>query len=50
MFVNDCAEAIRRITENGKLGEIYNIGTDFEMANLHVTQMIHKVVSEIMDR
>lgn len=26
MYVDDCAEAIRRVTESGKIGEIYNIG------------------------
>ncbi|KAK0401888.1 hypothetical protein QR680_016031 [Steinernema hermaphroditum] len=47
MFVDDCAEAIRRVTENGTLGEIYNIGTDFEKSNLSLTEMIHDMVGKM---
>jgi dTDP-D-glucose 4,6-dehydratase len=50
MFVDDCAEAIRRITEKGQIGEVYNIGTEFEMPNLHVTQIIHTEVAKLMGR
>jgi len=50
MFVDDCAEAIRRVTESGRMGETYNIGTEFEKANRHLTEMIHAMVNKIMQR
>ena len=50
MYVDDCAEAIRRVTERGRIGHIYNIGTDFEKANLHLTEMLHSKVQKLMAR
>lgn len=50
MYVDDCAEAIRRVTETGKTGEIYNIGTQFEKCNLDLTKMIHSTVQTILQR
>jgi len=50
MFVDDCAEAIRRVTERGRLGQTYNIGTEFEMHNLHLTGMLHEKVEKLMSR
>lgn len=50
MFVDDCAEAIVRVTEQGRNGECYNIGIEFEKANLHLTQMIHDIVTKLMSR
>ncbi len=42
IYVDDCSEAIRRITERGRLGQIYNIGTEFELENIDLTRMIHE--------
>ncbi|CAD5228544.1 unnamed protein product [Bursaphelenchus okinawaensis] len=50
MFVNDCAEAIKRVTEQGSVGECYNIGIEFEKSNLELTQMIHRLVLKKMAR
>lgn len=50
MYVEDCAEAIRRVTEQGRLGQIYNIGTEFEKCNLHLTKMIHEKVEKLLCR
>ncbi|KAI6230298.1 DTDP-D-glucose 4,6-dehydratase [Aphelenchoides fujianensis] len=50
MFVEDCAEAIVRVTERGRVAECYNIGIEFEKANLHLTQMIHEIVGEMLQR
>uniref|UniRef100_A0A1I8BBD6 NAD(P)-bd_dom domain-containing protein n=1 Tax=Meloidogyne hapla TaxID=6305 RepID=A0A1I8BBD6_MELHA len=36
IYVDDCAEAIRLVTENGQNAQIYNIGTDFEMCNINL--------------
>lgn len=50
MFVDDCAEAILRVTEQGIIGECYNIGIEFEKANIHLTHMIHQIVGKLMQR
>lgn len=50
MYVNDCAEAIRRITERGEFGQVYNIGTEFEIPNLHLTEILHAKVEKLMSR
>ncbi|MFH4977626.1 hypothetical protein AB6A40_004335 [Gnathostoma spinigerum] len=50
MFVDDCAEAIRRVTEQGLVGEIYNIGVDFEKTNYDVTLQIHSLVNQALRR
>lgn len=50
MYVEDCSEAITRVALEGTLGEIYNIGTDFEMTNIELTKMIHFTVSKLLNR
>lgn len=50
MYVEDCARAIRKVTEKGRLGQVYNVGTDFETCNLHLTQMIHQQVEKLLLR
>ncbi|CAI5456013.1 unnamed protein product [Caenorhabditis angaria] len=50
MYVEDCSEAISRVALDGKLGEIYNIGTEFEMTNIELTRMIHATVNKLMNR
>lgn len=50
MFADDCVEAIRRVTEHGKIRECYNIGIEFEKSNLELTHMIHNIVSKKMGR
>ncbi|VDK48825.1 unnamed protein product [Anisakis simplex] len=50
MYVDDCAEAVRRITESGRLGETYNIGTDFEKCNYDLTVQIHQTVAKLLNR
>uniref|UniRef100_A0A0N5B1F9 dTDP-D-glucose 4,6-dehydratase n=1 Tax=Syphacia muris TaxID=451379 RepID=A0A0N5B1F9_9BILA len=50
MFVDDCAEAIKRVTETGRIGETYNIGTEFETTNYSVTEKIHNIVQKKMHR
>ncbi|VDN53236.1 unnamed protein product [Dracunculus medinensis] len=50
MFVDDCCEGIKRVMESGRLGEIYNLGTDFEISNYDVTIQIHQLVSKLLNR
>ncbi|VDN03442.1 unnamed protein product [Thelazia callipaeda] len=50
IHVNDCADAIKRVCEMGKIGDIYNIGTDFEITNYDVTLLIHQTVNELLQR
>lgn len=50
MYVEDCSEAIRKVAIEGRLGEVYNIGTDFEITNLELTNKIHAIVNKIMQR
>nr|CAD2171105.1 unnamed protein product [Meloidogyne enterolobii] len=50
IYVDDCAEAIRLVTENGQNAQIYNIGTDFEKCNINLTEMIHNKVQKLMNR
>ena len=46
MYVNDVCKAFESILFKGKIGEIYNIGTNFEYSVLEITKrlimMIHK--------
>lgn len=50
IYVDDCAEALRRVCEHGKLGEIYNVGTDSEWSNYDVTMHIHQMVAKYLKR
>lgn len=50
MYVEDCSEAIRRVAEDGQLGEVYNIGTDFEITNIELTRKIHDIVNKLQKR
>ncbi|KJH42583.1 NAD dependent epimerase/dehydratase family protein [Dictyocaulus viviparus] len=50
MYVEDCSEAIRRVAEDGQLGEVYNIGTDFEITNVDLTRKIHDIVNKLKRR
>uniref|UniRef100_A0A0R3RMM3 dTDP-D-glucose 4,6-dehydratase n=1 Tax=Elaeophora elaphi TaxID=1147741 RepID=A0A0R3RMM3_9BILA len=50
IYVDDCIDAIRRVCEMGKIGEIYNIGTKFEITNYEVTVLIHRTVNELLKR
>ncbi|VDM93629.1 unnamed protein product, partial [Onchocerca ochengi] len=50
IYVDDCTDAIRCVCEMGKIGEIYNIGTEFEISNYDVTVLIHQTVNELLKR
>lgn len=42
IFVEDNCEAIEMASEKGKEGEIYNIGTENELTNIEITELILK--------
>ncbi|KAJ1351651.1 hypothetical protein KIN20_033007 [Parelaphostrongylus tenuis] len=50
MYVEDCSDAIKRVAECGGLGEVYNIGTEFEITNLELTGKIHEIVGKLKKR
>jgi len=46
LHISDCASAIMRVLEKGKLGEIYNIGSGNERQNIKVVQEILKILNK----
>ena len=46
IHVNDNCEAILQVLNNGKIGEIYNIGGDSELKNLDLVKMILKLLDK----
>ena len=50
IYVEDNCDAIIKIMEEGKAGEIYNIGTGHEMSNLEMFQLIYKVSGKKSDQ
>ena len=49
LYVSDCAEAIFEITEKGKIGEIYNVGSNQERRNIDVVKTILKILNKNED-
>ena len=47
LYVEDHCRAILEVLENGKLGEVYNVGGHNEMANLNVVKTICKLLDEM---
>uniref|UniRef100_A0A914W4T7 dTDP-D-glucose 4,6-dehydratase n=1 Tax=Plectus sambesii TaxID=2011161 RepID=A0A914W4T7_9BILA len=50
LFVDDASEGIRRVAERGVLGEMYNLGTGFELNVLNVGRAIQKEVDQQLGR
>jgi len=44
LYVDDCAQAIWKIAEKGKMGEVYNLGSNDEKQNIEVARTILKVL------
>lgn len=44
LYVEDCAEAILRIIERGKAGQIYNLGSGLEKQNIQVVRTLLKIL------
>jgi len=49
LYVSDCADAIFEIMEKGKIGEIYNVGSNQERRNIDVVKNILKLLHKNED-
>lgn len=47
LYVTDHCTAIRRVLAGGRVGEVYNIGGDAELANIDVVKTICAILDEI---
>ena len=47
LYVGDHCAAIRRVLESGRLGEVYNIGGNNEMANIEVVRTVCALLDEM---
>ncbi|MFC1709248.1 dTDP-glucose 4,6-dehydratase [Candidatus Omnitrophota bacterium] len=57
LYVSDCAAAIIKILNKGRIGEIYNLGSGFEKRNIEVAKAIldildkpHSLIEFVKDR
>jgi len=50
LYVRDHCSAIRRVLENGRLGEVYNIGGGNEKANLDIVHTVCALLDELRPR
>jgi len=46
LYVSDCAEAVLKLLEKGKPGEVYNIGSGEERRNIEVVRTILKILGK----
>lgn len=46
LYVQDCAEGILRITEKGRIGEIYNLGSGHHEKNIDIVKRILKILGK----
>ncbi len=49
LFVSDCAEAVFKIIEKGKPGEIYNVGSGEERKNIDVVRAVLDILGKSED-
>ena len=47
LYVHDHCIAVRQVLEEGKVGEVYNIGGNNEKTNLEIANMLCKILDEI---
>lgn len=50
LFVEDHADALLRVVEQGKVGRTYNIGGGSELSNLQLVRMICKILDRLRPR
>ena len=46
LYVDDCAKAVFRILEKGRIGEIYNVSSGEERTNIEVVKSILKILNK----
>jgi dTDP-glucose 4,6-dehydratase len=46
LYVTDCAEAVWQVAQNGKAGEVYNIGSGQERRNIDVVKKILSILGK----
>ncbi|MBU1870185.1 MAG: dTDP-glucose 4,6-dehydratase [Candidatus Omnitrophica bacterium] len=46
LYVEDCAEGILAVLKRGRIGEVYNIGSEQEMENIEVVRMLLKALGK----
>ncbi|MGA2775759.1 MAG: dTDP-glucose 4,6-dehydratase [Candidatus Omnitrophota bacterium] len=44
LFVADTADAILKVLNKGRVGEVYNLGSDYELQNIQVVKMLLKIL------
>jgi len=49
LFVSDCANAVFKIIEKGKVGEIYNVGSGEERKNIEVVKSVLNILGKPED-
>lgn len=49
LYVEDCADAVMRIVEEGKIGEIYNVASGYEKRNIEVARRILELLGKSED-
>lgn len=49
LYVDDAVEALLTILERGVVGQIYNIGTDFEISIIQLAKELTKMVRDVPD-
>ncbi len=50
LYVDDCAKGILKITQQGKIGEIYNLGSGIESKNIDTVKIILKYLGVSQSR
>ena len=50
LYVEDHARALRRVLENGRIGETYNIGGNCERTNIEIARTICGILDEFLPR
>ncbi len=46
LYVSDCAEGILKILEKGKIGEVYNLGSQREIRNIEVVKLLLRILNK----
>jgi dTDP-glucose 4,6-dehydratase len=49
IYVLDHNQAVKAVLENGRVGEVYNIGASTEMANIEIVKMLIKQLGKSVD-